>query len=150
MAFDELQFLSNIRERPGMFFGEPSLIGLRDLLDGMEWGARIARENAGLPTERLFPIFLDGFLPWYERCCKKDQYSASCWSHMLYVSFSLDGKAFNLCFELFEKYLKQELGLSLPPAEPRLRKQSAATEQQPIDPGPRTADYHENEQSGKR
>lgn len=118
MAFDELRFLSRIKAKPGAFFGEPSLTGLRDLLTGMEWGAKIVQKSAGLPENRLFPVFLSGFLPWYERRYKKDGYSTSCWGHMLYVSFGLEWRAFEFCFHCFEEYLTQELGLSLPPAEP--------------------------------
>ena len=133
MAFDELRFLSRVKAMSGAFFGEPSLTGLRYMLTGMDWGAKTVQQSAELPENGLFPVFLGGFLPWYERRYKKDGYSTSCWSHMLYVSFGLERSAFEFCFSCFEEYLAQELGLSLPPAEPwpepRPEKTSATEEE---------------------
>ena len=35
--FDELKFFADVKKRPGMYFGNPSLLSLRDWLFGMEY-----------------------------------------------------------------------------------------------------------------
>ena len=112
MAFDELAFLREVKARPGMYLGQKSLLGLRDLLGGMELGATAALEDTGLPKKKLFPIWWDGFVPWYlERYVKDKNGYASWWNHMLYVSGNFDHSAFDYCFQIFDEYLKTELHL---------------------------------------
>jgi hypothetical protein len=35
--FDELIFFADVKKRPGMYFGQPSLLSFRDVLAGMEY-----------------------------------------------------------------------------------------------------------------
>ena len=112
MAFDELAFLREVKAKPGMFFGKKSLLGLRDLLSGMELGAAAALEDAGLPKKNLFPIWWNGFVPWYlEQYVKDPNGYAAWWNHMLYVSGNFDDRAFDCFFRQFDEYLKTELHL---------------------------------------
>lgn len=105
---DELQFLSSVKARPGMYFGRKSLLGLRDLLCGMELGANVLKDE-NEPRVTLFPLFFKGFVPWYlERFVKDQNGYAAWWNHLLYISGNHDDCAFDSCFRYFEKYLNEE------------------------------------------
>ncbi len=107
MTFDELAFLREVRAKPGMYFGKKSLLGLRDLLSAMELGADAALADTGLPKKTLFPIWWNGFVPWYtERYVNDRNGYAAWWNHLLYVSGNSDDKAFDNCFRCFDEFLR--------------------------------------------
>ena len=107
-TFDELEFFAHIKKRPGMYFGEPSLISMRDYLNGMEHAFHFCG------YEDKFGYF-SLFREWYMENIIKDENSyAAWWNHMLYVSGGSDRQAFEYFFHRFEIYLSEVHNISLP------------------------------------
>ena len=48
--FDELKFFADVKKRPGVYFGKPSLLSLRDQLFGMEYTLSTAIKLRGFRT----------------------------------------------------------------------------------------------------
>ena len=109
--FNELRFFAEVKKRPGMFFGKPSLLSLRDNIFGMSH----AFEICGYDNQfKFFCLFTD----WYFENVIENQNGYACWwNHILYVSGNDDVYAFHTFFNLFEKYLKDMHNLSLPEIE---------------------------------
>lgn len=109
--FDELTFLARLKERPGMYFGRPSLCSLRDMLFGMHHAFCLCGR-----TDQ-FPLF-HGFIDWYHTEVLKDQNGYACWwNHLIYRSGGEDREAFYAFFRAFERYLKNVHGKMLPAPE---------------------------------
>ena len=109
--FDELAFFAEVKKRPGLFLGEPSLLSLRDLLTGMDIAFRFDHTESPLKH-------FHSFVNWYheEKLADHDTY-ACWWNHILYISSNRDRLAYVRFFELFERYLKDVQHLSLPDAD---------------------------------
>lgn len=107
-TFDELEFFAHIKKRPGMYFGQPSLLSLRDFLFGMS----LAFGICGYQDKFKYS---DLFIDWYTENVIKDQNAYACWwNHMLYVSGGSDRQAFEYFFHRFEIYLSEVHNISLP------------------------------------
>ncbi len=109
--FDELRFFASVKNRPGMYFGEPSLLSMRDYLNGMKHAFHFCGYEDKF---RYFNLFRE----WYMENVIKDENSyAAWWNHMLYISGNHDRWAFELFFREFEKYLSDVHNLFLPETE---------------------------------
>lgn len=107
-TFDELEFFAKIKKRPGMYFGRPSLLSLRDFLFGMS----LAFGICGCQDQFRYS---DLFIDWYTENEIKDQNAYACWwNHMLYVSGGSDRLAFEYFLHRFEIYLSEVHNISLP------------------------------------
>ena len=108
--FDELSFFADVKKRPGVYFGQPSLLSLRDQLFGMEYAFRFFSDETPL---RYFRAFVD----WYHREKIDDLNGYACWwNHILYTSCNYDDHAFEAFFVIFERYLHDVHHVSLPGA----------------------------------
>ncbi len=110
-AFDELQFFAEMKARPGLYLGTPSLCSLRDHIFGMDHAFRLCGMKDALP---LFT----GFILWYHQAHFGERPSGyECWwNHLLYTSGGDDQHAFHAFFRTFERYLKEQRGMVLPEA----------------------------------
>ena len=106
--FDELLFLAQMKKRPGLYLGEPSLLSLRDHLFGME--------NAFSYTTVDNPLhYFRTFIGWYHETILDDKNSYACWwNHILYISGKNDHLAFESFFSSFEDYLMNVHHITLP------------------------------------
>ncbi len=106
--FVELEFFSDVKKRPGVYFGCPSLLSLRDLLTGMDIAFRFEH------TESPLKLF-HSFLIWYREEKLADQDTYACWwNHILYISGNDGRYAFERFFAIFERYLHDVHHVSLP------------------------------------
>ena len=106
-TFDELAFFSDVKRRPAVYFGNPSIISLRDMLTGMDYTFRFYRE----PTQLHF---FQEFVSWYLNEILDDGNGYACWwNHILYTSGNDDRYAFDQFFVIFERYLHDMHSLSL-------------------------------------
>ncbi|MBQ6373064.1 MAG: hypothetical protein IJJ45_01110 [Clostridia bacterium] len=104
--FDELQFFSRLRAKPGLFLGGRRITGLRDMIAGIGYAFDYA--------DGVFPLF-EGFVDWYrENHIKDDHGYAAWWNHLLYANGGRDDRAFDDFMDLFEGYLRDQHQLSLP------------------------------------
>ena len=55
-SFDELDFFAQVKKRPGVFFGKPSLLSLRDYVLGMDYAFSFCTAEAPL---QYFSLFVD-------------------------------------------------------------------------------------------
>ena len=109
--FDELMFFAQVKKRPGVFLGAPSLLSLRDNLFGMEYAFSFYNKESPLKYFRLF-------VTWYHEEIIKDLNGYACWwNHFLYISGNDDAYAFESFFNAFEGYLLDVHNLRLPEAE---------------------------------
>lgn len=106
--FDELMLFAKFKEKPGLYFGKPSLLSLRDQLFGMNMAfGMIYHEDAF--------VYLHQFIRWYHENVVKDQNGYACWwNHILYTCGGNDEMAFWSFFKHFEGYLKTIHGTALP------------------------------------
>lgn len=99
--FDELEFFANVKKRPGVYLGMPSLLSLRDQLFGMEYAFSFYTQESPL---RHF----NSFVTWYHKKILKDLNGYACWwNHILYTSGNHDSYAFESFFRIFERYLRE-------------------------------------------
>lgn len=112
-GFNELEFFSDVKKRPGMYFGTPSLISLRDYLGGMEHAFSYFYDYEEIPL-----TYFRSFVTWYYSEVLDDQNGYACWwNHILYTSGHNDCYAFELFFAVFERYLHDVHHTGLPAAE---------------------------------
>lgn len=113
--FDELRFLAEVKARPGMYFGRPSLQSLADQLWGMEYAFSYCTDESPIKYFWLFT-------KWYEKEVVKDQGTYASWyNHMMYHSGCRDDLAFEYFFHHFERYLRDVHNLCLPEPTPLKR-----------------------------
>ena len=106
--FHELDFFARIKKRPGMYFGRPSLRSMADMIAGM------CHAFCLCGREDQFPLFL-AFVEWYQKEAIRDQNGYACWwNHLIYISGGEDREAFFSFFSVFERYLKEVHGKTLP------------------------------------
>jgi len=106
--FDELVFFAQVKKKPGLFFGEPSLLSFRDLLFGMEYAFCFYCQESPF---KYFSLFVT----WYHEEIIKDRNGYACWwNHILYISGNDDAYAFESFFREFEKYLRNVHNVCLP------------------------------------
>ena len=106
--FDELEFFSKVKKRPGLYIGQTSLLSLRDQLFGMEYAFSFYCQESPL-------AYLNLFIEWYHREILKDLNGYACWwNHLLYTSGNDDAYAFESFFRIFEQYLRNEHNTYLP------------------------------------
>lgn len=108
-SFDELEFFAAVKSRPGLYFGHPSLISLRDHLFGMQYAFSVCGKKDALK-------YFTGFIEWYNRhLFESDKNGYACWwNHILYTSGNMDELAFSAFFRTFEAYLLEEYDVKLP------------------------------------
>ena len=107
-AFNELTFFSELKKRPGMYLGSPSLLSLRDNLYGMDYAFSFCSEDSPL---RYFRAFID----WYHTGVLDDANGYACWwNHLLYTSGNDDRIAFKRFFDEFERFLRDVYNVNLP------------------------------------
>jgi hypothetical protein len=93
-AFD---LCDRIREKPSIFLdGDKSLKGLRSFLAGYEVGSSNGKGFSGAEDLRKFNAWVAEQLDFSE--------STSGWCNMITSKAGSDEKAFNLFFELLDKY----------------------------------------------
>ena len=106
--FDELKFFADVKKRPGVYFGNPSLLSLRDQLSGMEYASSFYTDETPLRYFRAF-------VTWYQNEKIDDQNGYACWwNHLLYTCGNDDRYAFERFFVTFERYLHDVHHISLP------------------------------------
>ena len=106
--FDELVFFAQVKKRPGLFLGQPSLLSFRDQLFGMNYAFSFYCQESPLK-------YFDLFVAWYREEIIKDLNGYACWwNHMLYTSGNDDAYAFKSFFREFEKYLRDVHNVCLP------------------------------------
>lgn len=106
--FEELKFFAEVKQRPGMHLGEPSLLSFRDQLFGMQYAFSFCAQESPL---KYFNLFVE----WYHKEILKDQNGYACWwNHILYTSGNDDSRAFMSFFRFFEGYLRDVHHVSLP------------------------------------
>lgn len=106
--FEELTFFAQMKKRPGLYLGKPSLLSLRDHLFGMEHAfSYTASEN---------PLsYFRSFVCWYHETILGDKNGYACWwNHLLYTSGNDDRLAFEAFYSSFEVYLMNVHHISLP------------------------------------
>lgn len=107
--FDELKFFADVKKRPGVYFGKPSLLSLRDQLFGMEYAFSFSFDETQLRYFRAF-------VAWYQNEKLEDQNGYACWwNHLLYICGNDDCYAFERFFVVFDQYLHDVHHISLPP-----------------------------------
>ncbi len=106
--FNELVFFSQVKRRPGVYFGKPSLLSFRDQLFGMEYAFSFYCEECPFKYSR-------SFVGWYHEEIIKDFNGYACWwNHILYTSGNNDAYAFDSFFQTFEQYLHDVHNVCLP------------------------------------
>ena len=106
--FNELIFFAQIKKRPGLFLGKPSLLSFRDQLFGMDYAFSFCYQESPFKYFNLF-------VTWYHEEIIKDPNGYSCWwNHILYTSGNDDACAFKSFFREFEKYLRDVHNVCLP------------------------------------
>jgi len=91
-----------------MFLGLPSLLSLRDNLIGMGYAFTYCSNEDPLKYFHLF-------IAWYHETILSDKNGYACWwNHILYTSGNDDAYAFDVFFNRFEQYLRDEHNLYLP------------------------------------
>ena len=106
--FDELVFFAQVKRRPGLFLGKPSLVSFRDQLFGMNYAFSFYYQESPLKYFNLF-------VTWYHEEIIKDLNGYACWwNHILYTSGNNDACAFESFFIEFEKYLRDVHNVCLP------------------------------------
>ena len=107
--FDELKFFAEVKKRPGMFLGKPSLLSLVNYLFGMAYAFSFSYDETPL---RYFRAFVD----WYHTEKLEDANGYACWwNHLLYICGNDDRYAFERFYIVFERYLHASHHISLPP-----------------------------------
>ena len=105
--FDELNFFAEVKKRPNLFFGKPSILSLKDFISGM------SHAFSACNYENQFKLF-SSFTQWYyDNLTDKNGY-ACWWNHIMYISGGDDVAAFHSFFRIFEQYLKDVHNVSLP------------------------------------
>ena len=113
--FDELAFFADVKNRPGVYFGKPSLLSLRDQLFGMDFAFSYCTSEHPLKYIWLF-------VKWYHKEVLEDSNEYACWwNHILYISGNNDEYAFEVFFQKFECYLRDVHNICLPEADPPKR-----------------------------
>ena len=69
--FDELMFFAQVKKRPALFFGKPSLLSFRDQLSGMEYAFSFCYKERQL---KYFYMFVE----WYQKEVLKDLNGYAC------------------------------------------------------------------------
>ena len=64
--FDELKFFADVKIKPGVYYGNPSLLSLRDQLSGMEYASSFYADETPLRYFRAF-------VTWYQNEKVDDQ-----------------------------------------------------------------------------
>lgn len=106
--FDELMFFAQIKKRPGVFLGTPSLRSFRDQLFGMDYAFSFHVQESPLK-------YFHSFIAWYHKEIIKDPSGYACWwNHILYTSANDDAFAFESFFRIFERYIYDVHHLCLP------------------------------------
>ena len=106
--FDELKFFADVKKRPGVYLGYPSLLSLRDQLFGMTYAFSFYSDETPLQ-------YFDAFVEWYHREKLDDKNGYACWwNNLLYHSGNNDRLAFDMFFAVFERFLHEVHHISLP------------------------------------
>lgn len=106
--FDELAFFAQVKKKPGLFLGKPSLLSFRDQLFGMDYAFSYYCQESPLKYFKLF-------VTWYHEEILKDRNGYACWwNHILYTSGNDDVYAFESFFRIFEGYLRKVHHIYLP------------------------------------
>ena len=106
--FNELVFFAQIKKKPGIFLGKPSLLSLRDQMFGMDYAFSFCCQESPLK-------YFKSFVTWYHEEIVKDLNGYACWwNHILYTSGNDDSYAFDSFVMVFEKYLRDVHNVSLP------------------------------------
>lgn len=105
MDFDEIKMWREIKNRPGMFFGQKSIIRLHSFLSGI---------NYSIGKDGCLSYF-EGFNDWYMKKLNVDTNNAYTiwWNHILFTSGNSDSLAFDRFISYFEGYLQERFGLTL-------------------------------------
>ena len=107
-SFNELVFFAQIKRRPGVFLGKPSLLSFRDQLFGMNYAFSFCCQESPF-------TYFDLFVTWYHEEIIKDLNGYACWwNHILYISGNNDAYAFESFFRIFEKFLRDVHNVCLP------------------------------------
>ena len=107
LKFDELNFFAQVKKKPGLFLGKPSLLSLRDQLFGMGYAFSCCCKEDPL-------FYFHSFVEWYHEEVLDDKNGYACWwNHILYISGNDDAYAFQVFFNMFERYLQDKHGLGL-------------------------------------
>ena len=108
--FDELMFFAQVKKRPGLHLGQPSLVSFRDQLFGMSYAFSFYCQESPL---KYFSLFVD----WYNKEILQEIDGYACWwNHILYISGNNDAYAFECFFRVFERYLHDVHDICLPDA----------------------------------
>ena len=105
--FDELSFFAEVKKRPALFFGKPSILSLRDYIFGM------AHAFSACGCENQLKYFYS-FTQWYYNNSPDKNGYVCWWNHILYINGNDDAKAFYNFFDIFEKYMNDVHDLYLP------------------------------------
>lgn len=112
-AFHELDFFAKVKKRPGLYLIEKSFHSLRHVIFGISYAFVFCCK-----MKDPF-VLLDGFVQWYEASAfgpVRNGYECW-WNRIVYESGNSDALAFDLFYDLFENYLKEECSLALPDVE---------------------------------
>lgn len=108
--FDELLFFAQVKKRPGVHLGKPSLLSFRDQLFGMDYAFSFYCQESPLK-------YFHSFVTWYHKEIIKDLNGYACWwNHILYISGNNDSYAFETFLNIFEQYLRDIHNVCLPEA----------------------------------
>ena len=106
--FNELIFFAQIKKRPGLFLGKPSLLSFRDQLFGMDYAFSFYNQESPLK-------YFNSFIRWYHEEVLKDLNGYACWwNHILYTSGNNDACAFDSFFSIFERFLRDVHNVCIP------------------------------------
>ena len=105
-------FLALVRERPLLWFREPSLAGLENVLNGIA-GAEILYR---IPEDKRLPGFsFNHFDMWVRRACNPERLCGVNSFTLARRQSECDSAAFTLWFEWYDRYLAERDGTT-PPA----------------------------------
>ena len=103
--------LAEVRRRPGMYLGEPSLKALQHELDGIQWAEQL---YAVPPERRLQGFSFAAFERWFQEHLNPRRLSLNSF-HMARCLTASDEAAFHLWFSWYDSFRSEQAPPDLPP-----------------------------------
>lgn len=97
------EVLDQIKAKPGLYLGRPSVSDLLMFLNGYEF----AREQLGIELTEAEERFHDEFQPWLQQ--KMGVTSVTSWAKLIMLSCHDEKAGFDLFFQLLNEFSEQKL-----------------------------------------
>ena len=100
---DLFNIINNIKSKPGMYIGQPTIANLFMFLVGY----KTARRELGIKTTEEEMIFYKEFQPWLQKRFEIE--TVNSWAKIISFYTINEKEAFNSFFDLFDEFCQEKL-----------------------------------------